>query len=499
MRTLNMDILKQMALEQAFYRGMVYYEEGAVIKFECDEGVLRGRVEGKSGTIYTVSLSTKKPFGYQCTCPYTPAGSCKHVVALGLAWIYEGNTFLDEKDKQQSIRRELDVIFTGMDQDDLISFLIALISEDSSIKVKLLTFFENDGHTSIPSIETKIKSLMEKALTIVDDYNAHGGGPEYKEEKCYEWLGQILTLLEEETISPECREEIIKDFMKAYHFDNLGFEDIFKEIIKVAAKSKEDWELIIESLKATGKKSHEEWIMEIYLHGLEDDEKYLEMRRENLEMGQHYYDLVEYYHQKGEEEQAVRTALEGEELGRGYILDNITYVKNYYEKRGDFDKAKEYAIKEFKYKPNLEMYKSIIENSRSEEEKEESRGYLKDILHTESRIRHASLLAAIYFHEENFDKVLEFVREGLVYAGTYEKILIEKYPQKMMNYYKKNVQELIMEKKRKSYRKAVEVAFKIKAIYFQLQDAEGWTAYLRTMLRKYPRHSAFQDEFQRLS
>src|SRR6185312_3305469 len=74
----------------AYERGVRYFEQGRVASWQAASanevtGVVMGSDE------YTARLYTNgKQIGYDCTCPAADRGAaCKHVVALGLAYLSE--------------------------------------------------------------------------------------------------------------------------------------------------------------------------------------------------------------------------------------------------------------------------------------------------------------------------------------------------------------------------------------------------------------------------
>ncbi len=500
MGDLSIDILKQMATEQSFLKGKDYYAGGVVEERVFDNGILIGEVEGSSGDYYDVRLEINKPFGNHCTCPYDWEGICKHIVALGLAWLYNPETFMEKKELEQPQKEEIDEIINIMDKEDLAFFLSTLINEDNTIRLKFLSFMEK--YSTIPTAltEEKIKALMDQALPIIEEFNTFGGGLEEEEDECCEWLQEMIDILQEEdSISPQLRQEIINSFMEEYINRNSGFEDLIWDTIIAAVRSKEDWELIIKGLQKTESDYDQERIMEIYLNKLGNEQKYLEMRKKKLEYGNDYFDLVEYYHKKGEQEKAASIAREGERKGKGRIIDNIRYLENYYQQIGDQSKVLEYAIKEFKEEPSLEKYIFIIENGDTSEEKENFKRELKSFLLEESFYGRGSLLADIYYHEGEFDKILELVLKREVRPNPYYKKLVKLFPEEMLTYYKEDVKRLLKNKNRKSYSQAAGVALMIKEIYSQLNDLEGWRKYFNGILEAYPRHKALQEEFQRLN
>ncbi|HSN30425.1 MAG TPA: SWIM zinc finger family protein, partial [Kofleriaceae bacterium] len=72
-----------------YERGVRYFEQGRVASWQASANEVTGVVMG--GDEYTARLYTNgKQLGYDCTCPAADRGAaCKHVVALGLAFLSE--------------------------------------------------------------------------------------------------------------------------------------------------------------------------------------------------------------------------------------------------------------------------------------------------------------------------------------------------------------------------------------------------------------------------
>ncbi|MBV8757843.1 MAG: hypothetical protein JO257_11220, partial [Deltaproteobacteria bacterium] len=72
-----------------YERGVRYFEQGRVASWKASDSEVTGVVMGSDE--YTARLFTNgKQLGYDCTCPAADRGAaCKHVVALGLAFLSE--------------------------------------------------------------------------------------------------------------------------------------------------------------------------------------------------------------------------------------------------------------------------------------------------------------------------------------------------------------------------------------------------------------------------
>lgn len=87
--------IRGMASGASFERGTSYSHSGAILDPVRQGMELRAECEGSEYEPYQVSatLKGKGVGGTACTCPYSGAGICKHLVALLLAYIHEPQAF----------------------------------------------------------------------------------------------------------------------------------------------------------------------------------------------------------------------------------------------------------------------------------------------------------------------------------------------------------------------------------------------------------------------
>ncbi len=496
MDQINPEILEEMAFPGSFARGLKYYEEGAVSNTVYDQGTLQGEVRGRDFKSFKVCLSTRLPFAAQCTCPYDWGGICKHVVALGLAWYHNAEQFQDQVEKEKNIREDLQEILDFLGKKDLISFLIRLIAENSDVSFKLLDFLDQRGEMPLSLQEKKLQTLIKRALELLQDFRGGGEGPQEGEEQCLNFLREIEKILQScSQIASRSRRKLMGVLLQEYPRDNSDLNDAIINVLYAAAVNRTDWEFLIAGLQKSPRRNDQKKIRLIYLHQLQEKEKYLSLLTEGLQEGDDYLELALFFQQQGQMEKGVAAARAGEEKGQGSVIDNLTFLREYYYRTGNQVLLREYALKEFREKPSLEGYLWIIENCQARSEKE-----LKEEL---QRIvaggNQGNLLAAIYCQEQEDNRVLALIQEGRIRPGKYEELLIQHYPREMIDHFKQAVQENINKKDRRSYARAAELAEKIRGIMEQLQAREEWELYLKDLLKQYPRHQALQEEFSRLS
>lgn len=95
-------------------KGRVYHSNGLVRKGIFSECGIAGEVSGNHGTYYPILSYEGEKLSFRCTCGKKEM--CKHVVALGLSWIYERKGFesikeilknKNETDKTEIIKKAL--------------------------------------------------------------------------------------------------------------------------------------------------------------------------------------------------------------------------------------------------------------------------------------------------------------------------------------------------------------------------------------------------------
>lgn len=496
----NMDqispaILEEMAFPGSFARGLRYYQEGAVSSTVYDQGFLQGEVRGRDSKIFKVCLEIRPPFAAQCTCSYDGGGICQHVVALGLAWHYNSEQFQDQGEKEKNIREDLEEILGMLEKEDLIAVIIHLLGQEPDLKIKLLDFLDQRGEMPLSLQEKKLETLINRTLELFQNCRGEGGGPEGEEEKCSSFLREIGKILQSGSpVDSRYRRKIMRALLQEYPGNNSNLDNAIIEVLYAAAVNRTDWEYLIDGLQKSSRRDDQKKARLIYLHQLQEEEKYLSLLNEGLQEGTDYLELALFFQQQGQVEKAVAAARAGEEKGQGSVIDNLTFLREYYFRTGNQALLREYALKEFREKPSLEGYLWIMENCqfRAGEELKEQ---LENIV---AGANQGNLLAAIYCQEDDDHRVRALIREGRIRPGKYEELLIRNYPREMIAYYKQAVQENINKKNRKSYARAAHLARKIRGVMEQLQDREEWELYLKNLLKQYPRHKALQEEFAHL-
>ncbi len=132
MKSLSESVIKTLAGEAAYERGLEYYNDGRVAPLDINNTIITARVDGDSKH-YIVTLNhTAKVFDGSCTCPASDNFDfCKHCAAVGLAYYYQTQTNLEMADA--SAVDTIDLYLNTFTKPQLVDELFTLINADQSL------------------------------------------------------------------------------------------------------------------------------------------------------------------------------------------------------------------------------------------------------------------------------------------------------------------------------------------------------------------------------
>ncbi len=115
------------ASPDSFSRGRGYYDRDAVVDLTQRGNTIQGEVEGSQYTPYRIQITFDQGgiTTATCTCPYDWGGWCKHIVAVLLACVYEG----DEIETKPT----LDALLANLDRAQLQALLLGLAARDPNL------------------------------------------------------------------------------------------------------------------------------------------------------------------------------------------------------------------------------------------------------------------------------------------------------------------------------------------------------------------------------
>ena len=446
------------------------------------------------------------------------------------------------EEKSESFR--LDEELKSLDARDLYNLVQNLISKNPEVHRLVLEWFKEKAEAS--SVAEEVTTLndellmeyWEKAENIISEFNEYGGGPEDEEEEAYQWLNEISELIRKGNISSDAKIGFLDDAFVEYDIGNSGFDDALMDIFFEICETKEEWEYLVEKLAKRPSDWRKKLIMNIQKDYLRDERAYLEMRMENLHYGMDYWDLVEFYVNKGDLQKGLETAEHGILKGEGRLTDLFQFLferfaakrdtpnverivrvaltrkseeKNmldrlfeYYKTQGNYEKAKEALQKAYKimrYGNYYAEYKKMKAFLRAADWKQVEPEIFKDVqekdicdylrICLDKNMKEAVLHTILNPPEMQWGMRNEFDE----FAAKLE----EDFPERIIEYYWQSAYRNIPGGNRGTYRIAAGYLAKVKHIYINLlKDESGWKNRFFELKVEFKNRPAFLDEVRKL-
>ncbi|WP_436864847.1 hypothetical protein [Bacillus fungorum] len=435
----------------------------------------------------------------------------------------------------------LQELCTELKKEQLLDLVMHLSNQYEGIDTAVMEWYASQKRVGKKEAVSNhlLWEYWERAEEIIQRFNEYGGGPEHLAYDVYEYVRGIIDLLSEYPISSEERRLLIKRLYVQYELGNSGLNDIIMDTIYEICQSDSDWKYVIKLLGKSPDEYDQKLIMKIYKEQLQDGEAYLELRLKMLEYGMDYWDLAEYYISMNQLDKAVEIAETGLENGKGRLTELFAFVFEYYAEReetdhiqdlveqafhieSDVDMISKCAVQYFKKKNEYEKIKSTLVkafrinsyhkeyyadfNTMKEqltvEDWEKIQEEMIEIVKKESVIDYLK----ICYDHEMYNEMLAIISKSprTMYEYNLGKNLdpiadqlIDKYPQKIVEYYWNKGGILILEGNRKRYKEAVKHLKKVKDILEnKLQDKEAWEFNLKALKEHHKKKKALLDELK---
>lgn len=471
-------------------RGREYFELGLVKKVEVKDKITRAIVDGSKE--YKVEINdTRHGLKLSCDCPYADTGEyCKHLAAVLF--------YLDEKEKEVQMQDQIDELIDLIDEADpsfIKDFLLDVLIKDEILLYQFKSLVQEDiNPDDIKRYKNYIDSIFYKytddydyidydnAMDFVSDLDgalknieemvdneqleqafelnnyifirlgnqdmddSDGGLSELAEACVNIWYG-ILN-----KCSLQFKRKIFKWFVD--HMDGSILDYLEDYIGEILFEEFSEEEFLKEKLIFINNKIEEytdkddpnksnyrlgNFVLEyvLNLEKLNVDQKEIDKYcKENLD----FKGVREYYIdsliKRQEYEEAIKLLNESVAKGQGwYVRDYIYRLKNLYKQMGDMERYKEELWKlVLKYDTgDVERYKELKGLYTDEEWLEK-----REIVFREVPSYHVEEL---YILEGLYDRLIDIVMEssGLSMLNRYEDMLRDKYPDRLLKKYVKEV------------------------------------------------------------
>jgi hypothetical protein len=449
-----------------------------------------------------------------------------------------------EQGKEKSEGFSLDEELKSLGVEDLYNLVQNLIRKNPEVHRLVLEWFKEKVEAS--SVAEEVTTLndellmeyWEKAENIISEFNEYGGGPEDEEEEAYRWLDEISELIRKGNISSDAKFEFFDGAFVEYDIENSGFEDELMHIFFAICETKEEWEYLVEKLAKRPSYWRKKLIMNIQKDYLRDERAYLEMRMENLHYGMDYWDLVEFYVNKGDLQKALETAELGILKGEGGLTelfqflfehfaeemdaanierivrvaltrkseekDMLDRLFEYYKAEGNYEKAKEALLKAYKimrYGNYYAEYNKIKSFLRAADWKQAEPKIFKDV-----QEKDICDYLRICMDKNMKEAVLHTILNppGMQWGmrndfDEFAAKLEEDFPERIIEYYWQSAYRNIPGGNRKTYRIAAGYLAKVKHIYINLlKDESRWKKRFSGLKAEFKKRPAFLDEVRKL-
>ncbi len=315
---------------------------------------------------------------------------------------------------------------------------------------------------------------------------------------------------------------------------NSGFEDALMHIFFEICETREEWEYLVEKLAKRPSDWRKDLIMRIQKNYLRDERAYLEMRMENLHYGMDYWDLVDFYVNKGDLQKALETAEQGILKGEGRLTELFQFLfehfaeerdtpnveriihialtrkseeKNmldrlfeYYKTQGNYEKAKEALQKAYKimqYGNYYAEYKKMKEFMRAADWKQVEPKIFKDIQEKDI-CDYLRICLDKNMKETVLHTILKPPENQWIMKNVFDEFadkLEADFPEKIIEYYWQSAYRNIPGGNRNTYRIASGYLAKVKHIYINLlKDELRWKKRFSDLKAEFKNRPAFLDE-----
>ena len=453
--------------------------------------------------------------------------------------------------KEKNIQSEtfpLHVRLRSLNTTDYYDLVSSLLFKKPELNQLVLEWFKEKQESmpeaitddDIVSINDKLLlEYWEDARSIISEFNELGGGPEDDEEEAYGYLEKISELITEGGMSTAAKFEFLDEAFEEYNINNSGFEDGLMDIFFEICQTKEEWEYLVKKLDEYPSEWKKERIMNIQREHLHDEEAYLQERMQYLISGMDYWDLVEFYVEKGDQVKALETAEKGILKGEGWVTHLFEFLWEYFSKKGDtanlerlvqtalsrnteqknmLDRLFEYYRSKDDYEHAKDALLRSFEFARKQyyEEYKKMKGFLKvpdwESIEPEifKKIKEKDFhdYLQICMDKGMKETVLKSIlnppknRFGYSIEVDFDEFADElknDFPKEIIEFYWQKAYRNILDGNRKAYWAAARYLKKVKGIYFDvLKDEAGWVKRFSALKSEFKKRPAFLDEVSML-
>ncbi|MGI8885019.1 MAG: DUF6880 family protein, partial [Pyrinomonadaceae bacterium] len=420
---LSPQLLRDYADGSSFGRGEQYFKSEAVFGLEEYQGKVVAKVSGTHDYKIKLWAEDEDELGYDCNCPYADEGNfCKHLVAVGLAWIAQRKGEIKRNKKGKKGAASLDDVKAYLqtrEKSELVEMLMQQVLENDTLRGQLMLSVARINPQGV-DVKTYRKELKRVFNSVEDNYGEYYGSFDNSEdvENVVNSIEELLNDGHFEMVIDLCEYGLKKasKVLNYVHESDGTVEEAMEKMqelhLSACEKAKPDaeilanrlfeWELSddwgvfhnaannyadvlgknglkiyrqliekewskIPNLKPNDKRSFEgnryriTEMMESLAHAEGDIEKLVEIKTRDLSSQYHYYRIAEIYKADKQYDKALEWAERGV---KDFPNDKSDwrlgeFLANEYHRRKRHDEAMEIVWKHFSERPDLGNYNNL--------------------------------------------------------------------------------------------------------------------------------------------
>ena len=346
-----------------------------------------------------------------------------------------------------------------------------------------------------------VMALWWELYPDLEDMDTYGGGDENTEYHVVGLIDDIQEKLAGKKVVEETRRKLLEEVIPFIKSGNAGLDDPLYDLAYATCYGDEDWGSLAAALEAMNKDWPTDHARRIY-RKLGDREKYLELRRKKLVYGMDYYDLVTFYWDEGNREEALAVAEEGRKKGQGRMDELRKFLSERALEGGD---RKRYLTLQFEQTSDhltLGSYKAfqkICSTAEWKEREPELMGRLNGAW-TSERLK-------ILMYRKEYEKAVAVLLKENYPIKTWgpsdalktAEQLEGHFPEKILSYYLSGLRNVNSNGARSEYAQRAGIMLKVRRVLVDiLKDENRWKIFASKVKRDNLRRPAFQEEFARV-
>ncbi|MEW6095506.1 MAG: hypothetical protein AB1567_03125 [bacterium] len=513
--------IKKLANYSTLTRGLMYFNEGRIINPIVWDQTIQAEVVGSGLSNYVASVNIKNnEVNTNCNCP-SAEHLCKHTIALLYAWIKNRDSFKEITQLESSLGR--------MRKEELIGLLMEMIKKDPHI-ISVLNLdtpkktpenrrygdhavlpleFEIKDYQQLNNLLDKLKGIKETAKNYFKKDEFQNGlkilqviiqqsVTNYK--KRYDVDGLFAEFIEEcvydySSISSKFsfpqKEVFFNDFIELYLQDTGGFAPSILELILTQCHNQTDYDklerMLLAKLSDLKEDEQKENIIELLLEVYDkkgDNDRYLEVCKNNLNNWRNCVRLCDKLQQLGKENEAIQWYQKAIEVYEKYpkliLKKNLALL---YEKTNNINSALNLYFDVFKEEGELESYKKMKGLFSGLDRWEKIRN---NILLFLGKAKKYPLLIELLLYEKDIDSAIKIAllpNQRVYDIKKVAKQAIDKKPTQAIRLFKRLIDYYIGLRRKDDYQMAKEYCQEVKKLYKKLNQEHIWERYIERVKR----------------